>query len=208
MSFQEQFQTLINQVHDLERSLLEEKDKDIIPLSFFSSSIDSLNLLKAGIHKIEQTQLQLMQEHLKKGENAYFIGKIKDPEEEIEEEPEKESVEVIEEEIAVENNKEEREIKEIEEEVKEIRESKTFLSDAITRNKFVDFRKSLSLNERFMFQRDLFQNNPDKMNQALNDLNGFTTLSESLNHLNSNYPIQWESEAGSIFRELLEKRFI
>ena len=208
MSFQEQFQTLINQVHDLERSLLEEKDKDIIPLSFFSSSIDSLNLLKAGIHKIEQTQLQLMQEHLKKGENAYFIGKIKDPEEEIEEETEKESEELIEEEIAVENNKEEIEIKEVEEEVKEIRESKTFLSDAITRNKFVDFRKSLSLNERFMFQRDLFQNNPDKMNQALNDLNGFTTLSESLNHLNSNYPIQWESEAGSIFRELLEKRFI
>ena len=204
MSFQEQFQTLINQVHDLEKSLLEEKEKDIIPLSFFRSSIDSLNLLKAGIHKIEQTQLQLMQEHLEKGENAHFIGKIKEtgrePEEIIEED--------IVEEIVVENNKETIEIKEVEEEVKEIRESKTFLSDAIARNKLSDFRKSLSLNERFMFQRDLFQNNPDKMNQALNDLNGFTTLSESLNHLNSNYPIQWESEAGSIFRELLEKRFI
>jgi hypothetical protein len=87
-------------------------------------------------------------------------------------------------------------------------ENKVFLSDVITKEKMTDFRKSLALNERFMFQREIFQNNADSMNQALETLSTFDNLGDALNYLDSSFPIQWESEAGAIFRGLLEKRFI
>jgi len=187
MAYQKQIEELIEQTHDLEKMISVVKEVDIIPLSFFSSSIDLLNRLKASIYEIERTQFDRMQKHLQQTEKS------------ISDDSEEESpVECTEEEPVVPQSVERAPVS----------DNKVFLSDVIVKGKLTDFRKSLGLNERFMFQREIFQNNADKMNQALEELNSFDNLSEALNYLNSNYPIQWESEAGTTFRELLEKRFI
>jgi hypothetical protein len=94
------------------------------------------------------------------------------------------------------------------EQKQQAQDNKVFLSDVITKDKLTDFGKSLSLNERFMFQREIFQNDANCMKRAMEALNEIDNLGEALNYLNSNFPILWESEAGTIFRELLEKRFV
>jgi len=58
-----------------------------------------------------------------------------------------------------------------------------------------------------MFQRDLFRGNANEMNRTFAQLNTFQTLYDALDFLNENYNINWESDAGLAFRELLDKRF-
>ena len=208
MVYQKQIDELTKQIHDLEKMISIVRETDIIPLSFFSSSVDLLNQLKTSIYEIERIQFDRMQKHLKQTEKSVS--------EDLEESPTEctELVECTEKEPVVEKTitapipepKETIAPKSVER--VPISDNKVFLSDVIIKEKLTDFRKSLGLNERFMFQREIFQNNADKMNQALEMLNSFDNLSEALNYLNSNYPIQWESEAGTTFRELLEKRFI
>jgi hypothetical protein len=93
--------------------------------------------------------------------------------------------------------------------VKEVKESvSVFLGDKIGKKIYADLTKSLTVNQRFMFLRDLFKGNETDMNRTLTNLNALQTLEEALDYLNDNYPVQWETESGIAFKELLEKRFI
>ena len=81
------------------------------------------------------------------------------------------------------------------------------LADTISRKINADFEKSLSLNDRFMFQRDLFQGNADEMHQTFAQLNEFQSLNEAMDFINEKYTIPWESDSGITFKETLNKRF-
>jgi hypothetical protein len=176
MSFQNKIEQYLSEIRDLEQLFHEVQGKEILPFSFFSSSIDSLNNLKAGIYELEADQLKMMQNHLKKSENEWS------------------------------------EVNQIEE-AKEIGETGKLISttgilaDSIVRKINVDFGKSLSLNDRFMFQRDLFQGNTDEMNQAFTQLNAFQSLNEAMEFLNERFVISWNTDSGIAFKELLDKRF-
>ncbi|MDL2322977.1 hypothetical protein LJC52_03225 [Bacteroidales bacterium OttesenSCG-928-A17] len=184
-SFQQQIDELRKQMDNLEKTM-----------------IDSLNQIRSGLKDVERAHLNLIQEQPEKAEEC--IPEVK---EFIPEEQEEAPVVIVEEELMEEQEPEIPEDLPIPGNIPSA-ETKIFLSDAIVKEKLTDFRKSLSLNDRFMFQRDIFQNNVDEMNQTLEMLNRFDNLNDALNFLNSNYPIQWESEAGITFRELLEKRFL
>ncbi|MDR1373135.1 MAG: hypothetical protein LBJ17_08510 [Dysgonamonadaceae bacterium] len=82
-----------------------------------------------------------------------------------------------------------------------------FLGDKIGKKIYADLTKSLTLNQRFMFLRDLFKGNEPEMNRTLTHLNDLTLLEDALHYLNHNHPVQWETESGMAFKELLEKRF-
>ena len=188
MIFQNKIEQYLETIQELEKTFCEVQGKEILPLSFFSSSIDIINRLRTGIYEIEALQLQMMQEHLKKTES--------------------ESYEV--------NENCEGEVNEIREtgelfELKTTEEKSTpavnVLADTISRKINADFGKLLSLNDRFMFQRDLFQGNADEMNQAFAQLNIFQSLNEVLEFLNKKYAIPWNSDSGIAFKELLDKRF-
>jgi ABC-type Na+ transport system ATPase subunit NatA len=91
--------------------------------------------------------------------------------------------------------------------VNETVESPVFLGDKIGKKISADLTKSLTINQRFMFLRDLFKGNEAEMNRALTHLNASQTLEEALDYLNDNYSFPWKTEAGIAFKELLEKRF-
>ncbi|GHT56176.1 hypothetical protein FACS189446_8230 [Bacteroidia bacterium] len=95
--------------------------------------------------------------------------------------------------------------------VKGIKEAKenvsVFLGDKISKKIHADLTKSLTVNQRFMFLRDLFKGNEGAMTQTLTHLNALQTLEEALDYLDNNHPVQWETESGIAFKELLEKRF-
>jgi primosomal protein N'' len=72
---------------------------------------------------------------------------------------------------------------------------------------YADLKKSLSLNDRFRFQRNLFENNAGLMDKTLDELNNLSTLKETLDYLNSRFAWNWENEPAGAFKEILEKRF-
>jgi len=180
MSFQNKIEHYLEEIQELEKIFREAQTKEILPLSFFSFSIDILNRLKAGVYEIEASQLQVMQKHLKNRENDWF-----------ETEKAKETGECI-------------DLKPVEEKPASV---VNVLADTIGKKINADFGKSLSLNDRFMFQRELFHGNVNEMNQAFAQLNVFQSLDEVLEFLNEKYDIPWNNDSGIAFKELLEKRF-
>ena len=189
MYHRNQIEQCLKEIRELEESFHEAQGKEILPLSFFSSSIDILIRLKTGINAIEDMQLRMMQEHLKnRDDEPWESFESKEPE--YPKEPETPA-----------------ELKTTDEEPAKPTEEKTILADTIGRKINTDFGKSLSLNDRFMFQRDLFHGNADEMNQAFAQLNTFQTLNEVLAFLNAKYSIPWNSDSGIAFKELLDKRF-
>jgi hypothetical protein len=86
-------------------------------------------------------------------------------------------------------------------------ESHGFLGDTIAKKIYADLTKSINLNQRFMFQRDLFKMNTEEMNKVLTQLNDFQNLEDALDYLNEHFSISWDSDSGLAFRELLDKHF-
>lgn len=86
-------------------------------------------------------------------------------------------------------------------------ESTGLPGDKISKKIYADLTKSLTINLRFMFLRDLFKGNEPEMNRTLAHLNALRTLEEALDYLSGNHPVSWETESGIAFKELLEKHF-
>ena len=195
MSYQDKIELYLREIQELEKTFREAQGKEILPLSFFSSSFDILNRLKTGIYEIEAAQLQMMQEDLKKRESEWFeINEVKEAGEIVELKP-------VEEKPLYKKPENEKFADE------KPAPGVNVLADTIGRKINADFGKSLSLNDRFMFQRDLFQGDANKMNQAFVQLDTFQSLNDVLEFLNEKYTISWNSDSGIALRELLEKRF-
>jgi hypothetical protein len=85
--------------------------------------------------------------------------------------------------------------------------SPVFLGDRIIKTVYTDLKKSLSLNDRFRFQKDLFENNAVLMDKTLDDLNNLSSLPEMLDYLKNHFSWEWGNESVMAFKEILEKRF-
>jgi len=69
MLHQSKIEEGIKEIQELEKAFREAQKMEMLPLSFFSSSIDKINRLKTVIYELEVRQLHVMEEHLKKQEN-------------------------------------------------------------------------------------------------------------------------------------------
>lgn len=122
-------------------------------------------------------------------------------------EPEKELSECTEEEKRVD-----------EEEVKEDVKTPTALSDvskesftrndSITHKKIDDIKQAISLGDRFLFQRELFNNNGELMTKTIGYLNGLTSMDEALQYVNKKF--NWDSENPTVerFLQILNRRYL
>lgn len=82
------------------------------------------------------------------------------------------------------------------------------LKDALEKRVFADLRKSFSLNDRFLFKKELFSNDEAKMAKAINDLNAMHSLQESLEYIKKELNWDIESSVAADFISRLEKRFL
>ena len=78
----------------------------------------------------------------------------------------------------------------------------------VGKEKFSDFRKAFSLNDRFRFRRELFGGDEARMNKVINDLNDLHSYEDSVTYLNNELKWNIEDEAVADFIKLLEKRFL
>jgi len=201
MTFNKEIESCLEQIKSLEMSFQEVRESEILPLSFFSSNYDRLSVLKQYIHKIEEAQYLQMQEHLNK----------RNAETEQEELPRMIIPRLIEESMPEPNQEiiEEKSPETIITEVIEEKESVAvgLLGDKIAKTLYMDLKKSLSLNDYFRFQRELFAGNASLMETTLNHLNDLHSLPDAMTYLKTHLAWNWEDETVCAFIEILEKRF-
>jgi hypothetical protein len=71
-----------------------------------------------------------------------------------------------------------------------------------------DVKKAFGLNDRFYYQRELFNNNADLFNQTLDQINSMDTYDSAISFLQSNYSWGSDNEAGEAFIRSIKRRFI
>ncbi|MCG8579870.1 MAG: hypothetical protein MI866_08140, partial [Bacteroidales bacterium] len=71
-----------------------------------------------------------------------------------------------------------------------------------------DVKKAFGLNDRFYYQRELFNNNADLFNQTLDQINSMESYDSAISFLQSNYSWGANNEAGEAFFRSIKRRFI
>lgn len=70
-----------------------------------------------------------------------------------------------------------------------------------------DMRKAMSLGDRFLFQRELFQGDGEKMNKTIDQLNGLKSMDEAMLYIGKRFQWDTESQAYELFLNILKRRF-
>ncbi len=79
--------------------------------------------------------------------------------------------------------------------------------ESIEKRLAVDVRKALSLNDRFRFQRELFNNDAKYMDKVLDEISTCANLSEVLGYLKEKFNWSKENEPAMDFIKIVIKKF-
>lgn len=71
----------------------------------------------------------------------------------------------------------------------------------------LDLRRGISLNDRFLFQRELFNNNRDEMNSVMDRLNALASFAEAESYLRSERSWNFEDQTVKDFLLIIKKGF-
>jgi hypothetical protein len=87
-------------------------------------------------------------------------------------------------------------------------ESKPTLAENFQKKKIAKLRDSLSINQKFMFTKMLFNGDFEFFSQAIERIDMFDNLSQAMNYLQSEYP-DWDTETEEFeeFMMMVQKRF-
>ena len=81
------------------------------------------------------------------------------------------------------------------------------MDSVLDKNKVTDLIQSISLGDRFRFQRELFSNNGEEMIQAFHDLNAMNTIDEASAYLKKHFDWDMENESVKDFYAVLNRKF-
>lgn len=98
----------------------------------------------------------------------------------------------------------------IREEVAKIDGNKPALSlkEILERKTLVDLKKSFSLNDRFLFKKEIFNGDESKMIKVIDELNSMTSLPEAMDYLKNEMKWDFDNSIVADFVGRLEKRFL
>ena len=82
------------------------------------------------------------------------------------------------------------------------------LASVINNKKIIDLKASITLGDRFRFQRELFGGNGEKMNKAISDFNSFESMDEAQAYIAKNFEWPLDNDAVSDFIQLLQRRYL
>ncbi len=152
------------------------------------------------------------------------IAEVKEPEKEVIKEEEKKKPEPVKEPVAakpeVKDNKSPGK-KSVDENARlgdVLQKDKSALNERVTRknseNEIIftkpvkDVRKAMGINDRFFYQRELFNGNADLFNQTLDQINSMNSFDDAKNFLNSNFNWDKESDTTETFFKIVKRRFL
>ena len=178
----ERLEKLIEQIKRLEILTEEVRERDIYPVSFFSQAFDISNKIQEDIHQIEISQIELIETQLKKHAvqqppQLFSLQEMVAPE--IVHPP----------------------VQQVQE------EEKVTLAYSSERKNGIDLKKMITLNDRFLFCRELFANNENLMNQIFGELNMKESYDAAIDYLQERFEWNFDDENVVDFLAILKKRF-
>ena len=71
-----------------------------------------------------------------------------------------------------------------------------------------DIKKALGINDRFLYQRELFEGSAEIMNQTLDELNNLGSFADAQSFLKLNFTWDFENETVVAFLKTIQRKFI
>ena len=71
----------------------------------------------------------------------------------------------------------------------------------------IDIKRGVSLNDRFLFQRELFNNNRNEMNSTLEQLSNLGSYEEADKYIRDNFSWDFEDQVVNDFLLVVKKGF-
>lgn len=233
----EYIDNLLSTIKSLEKTVIAAKDEGAIPFSFFREAFDKTETIMRLLHELEYLQIDEMREQMEKLilflseaennkkaiEKAAETGVIREISVEKTKAVQEEEVEKHEEEDEAKSGKQQlpksthnegpmfSEYKWPGKKGSEIgikKKETPSLNDAIPAKPVVlDLIKSISLNDRFLFQRELFNNDREAMNAMMEMLNSFENYEEAEAYLRKHTSWNFEDQTVMDFLYAIKKGF-
>jgi len=177
---------LIEQIKRLETLTEEIRERDIYPVSYFSQAFDMTGKIQESLQQIEIYQIELF-ERQQKEHQAYILSTVQQSTPTV--------IPVIADEIVP---------AEPEKQEEEVKKSGTDQR----KSDYIDLKKIITLNDRFLFCRELFANDENLMNQTINELNKEDSFEASIDYLYKRFKWNWDDKYVDDFVTVLKNRFL
>ncbi|MFT3737904.1 MAG: hypothetical protein QM786_04035 [Breznakibacter sp.] len=70
-----------------------------------------------------------------------------------------------------------------------------------------DIKKAIGINDRFLFQRELFSNNAGLMDQTIDEINRLSSFTDAQRFIQSNFDWDYNVATTETFMNLVRRRF-
>jgi hypothetical protein len=200
----ERIEKLLEQIRLLGLLAEEIREQDIYPVSFFSQAFDISGKIQECLQEIELFQIKLIEiqaneQHertlsaVRQSANTLF------PEDTVPVSPEPPVPPSPEPPVPVSPEPLVPPVKE---------ERKVIPSYLFEQKNLIDLKKMITLNDRFLFCRELFANNENLMNQVLKELNTEESFDASVDYLQKRFEWDFDDKNVTDFLAILKKRFL
>lgn len=215
---------LLHELGSLEERLLSLRDSGTLPFSFFRESFDQTREISRLLHELELLQIEGMKQQMEK--LVQILSEAEQKNSSLQEEtasvgqkisddtarnqhaegftwPEYKNPRSSEMVSPAENTEKAPQLAE-----KNLKPVIPPLNDKIRATPtLLDMKRSISLNDRFLFQRELFHNNREEMNQVMVQLNAFDDFSQAENYLRGHYGWDLDNPVVEDFLKVIKKGF-
>lgn len=210
---------LLTHLHELEQ-LVSGLQNNEASVSFFGESFELIQRISRSVYTIEQIRISDLENQLKEQRSCIeaMSARVKAEEQKVkeltEEKEAKATVAAPAEPASVPvqafNEKpiiiQKEEPKTISSKVEE--KSITSLKETLERKNVSDLRKSFSVNDRFLFKKELFKGDEGVMHRVVDSLNQESSLEGAMRYLRNEMDWDFNSSTAAAFISHLEKRFL
>ena len=193
----ERLEKLIEQIKRLATLSEEILEREIYPVSFFSQAYDIVNNIQDDLHQMEIVQVELFEEKQVKAEKKTYTSPLMNEKQTntplLAEEKQSGTYLVTEEKKTITSSLAE--------------EKKTITSLLTEEKKRVDLQKLMTLNDRFLYCRELFAGNNALMDQTISELNQETSHESSVEYIKNHFDWNFKNEHVADFMRVIKKRF-
>ncbi|MBR1929375.1 MAG: hypothetical protein IJ834_06585 [Paludibacteraceae bacterium] len=111
------------------------------------------------------------------------------------------------EELEEEAQREDKIVEQIEEPVENDNEESQEKHSGVSLPQIDDIRKAISIGDRFLFQRELFAGDGEKMNKTIDALNQMDNIEDALRYIDKKFSWDKESQSYELFVNILKRRY-
>ena len=197
----ERLEKFIEQVKQLETLAEENRDRNVYPVSFFSQAFDFANKILEDLQQIELFQIKLIENQINEQHTQLLSAVHQSANSFIQEDTIHPPAQPAQPAQPIQSTQPTQPVQPMQ------KEKKVLPSYLFDQKKLIDLKKMISLNDRFLFCRELFANNENLMNQVLSELNMEESYDASIDYLQKRFSWNFEDKNVTDFIAILKKRF-